>query len=54
MTEANAVPGNRAGGTPVDIVMRRQDVGMKLWAQSWNDTNAEGLSFFWGSHGYPE
>ena len=49
----NAVPGNRAGGSPVDIIMRRVNVGTKLWAQSWNATNGEILSFFWGTHGYP-
>ena len=48
----NAVPGNRAGGSPVDVIMRRVAVGTKLWAQSWNDTNLEELSFFWGGHGY--
>ena len=52
MVMTNAVPGNRAGASPVDIIMRRVDVGSKLWAQSWNDTNAEELSFFWGAHGY--
>jgi hypothetical protein len=48
----NAVPGNRAGGAPVDVIMRRVDVGTKLWVQAWNDTNGEILSFFWGTHGY--
>lgn len=50
---ANAVPGNRAGGTPIDVRMPPIDVGTKLWAQSWNDTNGEVLQFFWGAHGYP-
>jgi len=50
---ANAVPGNRAGGVPVDIRMPPIAVGSKVWAQSWNDTNAEVLDFFWGAHGYP-
>jgi hypothetical protein len=52
MIMTNAVPGNRAGGSPADIIMRRVDVGDKLWAQAWNDTNNEVLSFFWGAHGY--
>lgn len=52
MVQSNAVPGNRAGGQPVDVIMRRENVGTKIWAQSWNDTNAEELSFFYGVHGY--
>lgn len=50
---ANAVPGNRAGGAPVDVRMPPIAIGLKMWAQSWNDTNNEVLSFFWGAHGYP-
>jgi len=52
MLQSNAVPGNRAGGQPVDIIMRRVASGTKLWAQAWNDTNGEVLSFFLGVHGY--
>jgi len=52
MVQSNAVPGNRAGGQPLDVIMRREDVGIKLWAQSWNNTNSEILSFYWGAHGY--
>ena len=52
MVESNAVPGNRAGGQPVEVIMRREAVGTKLWAQAWNNTDAEELSFFWGCHGY--
>ena len=52
MVMTNAVPGNWAGASPVDVIMRRVDVGTKLWAQSWNDTNLEELSFFIGVHGY--
>jgi len=52
MIESNAVPGNRAGGSPVEVIMRRVAVGWKLWAQAWNVTNALELSFFWGAHGY--
>lgn len=52
MIQSNAVPGNRAGGTPLDFQMPRIDVGTKMWAQAWNDTNGEVLSFFWGAHGY--
>lgn len=50
---ANAVPGNRAGGTPVDVRMPPVAIGTKLWAQSWNDTLNEVLQFQWGAHGYP-
>ena len=53
MTESNAVPGNRAGGTPINFMMPRLDIGGKCWAQSWNDTNLEEMSFFFGSHSYP-
>jgi len=52
MIESNAVPGNRAGGTPLDFQMPRVDVGSKMWCQVWNDTDLEELSFFWGAHGY--
>lgn len=50
---ANAIPGNRAGGVPVDVMMPIIDIGTKLWAQSWNDTLNEVLQFQWGAHGYP-
>lgn len=53
MVTTNAVPGNRAGGTSVSIRMPHLDVGIKLWAQAWNDTLNEALSFFWAAHGYP-
>lgn len=53
MVVTNAVPGNRAGGAPADIRMPPVALAMKLWAQAWNDTNLEELSFFWGAHGYP-
>ena len=52
MVESNAVPGNRAGGMPIDLQMPRIAAGTKMWAQSWNDTNAEVCSFFIGVHGY--
>lgn len=52
MIITNATPGNRAGGTPLDFQMPRIDVGSKMWAQVWNDSNNEELSFFWGAHGY--
>jgi hypothetical protein len=52
MVMTNAVPGNRAGASPADVIMRRVDVGAKLWAQAWNATNSEVMSFFWGAHGY--
>lgn len=50
---ANAIPGNRAGGVPMDVRMPPVDVGTKLWAQSWNDTLNEVIQFQWGAHGYP-
>lgn len=53
MTITNAVPGNRAGGIPEEVKMIPLPVGTKLWAQVWNDTNGETLSFFWEAHGYP-
>lgn len=52
MLQSNAVPGNRAGGTPVEIQTNRQDVGIRCWAQVWNDSVGEVLSFFYGVHGY--
>lgn len=52
MVVTNAVPGNRAGGAPADKIMRRVDVGTKIWAQCWNVTNGDAISFFWGGHGY--
>ena len=52
MLQSNAVPGNRAGGQPIDVIMRRENVGVKLCAQSWNNTVGEVLSFFFGCHGY--
>lgn len=48
-----AVPGNRAGGVASDIKMIVLSVGIKLWAQAWNDTNLEVLSFQYGTHAYP-
>jgi hypothetical protein len=53
MVQSNAVPGNRAGGTPVNFRMPALSVGTKLWCQSWNNTAGEVLSFFIGVHGYP-
>ena len=52
MAMTNNIPGNQAGGTPIEVIMRRVDVGTKLWFQSWNDTLGEVLSFFYGVHGY--
>ena len=49
----NAVPGNRAGGVASDIKMPVLSVGIKLWAQAWNATNGEILSFQYGTHAYP-
>lgn len=53
MVQANAVPGNRAGASPVLIKMPHLDIGIKMWAQAWNDTDGEELSFFYQAHGYP-
>ena len=52
IVESNAVPGNRAGASPVEVMMPRVAAGTKLWAQVWNNTNLEELSFFVGVHGY--
>lgn len=52
MIMTNAVPGNRAGAIPVPVIMRRVDVGVKLWCSAWNATGGEVLSFFYGVHGY--
>ena len=52
IVESNAVPGNRAGASPVEVMMPRVAAGTKLWAQVWNNTNLEELSFFIGVHGY--
>lgn len=49
----NAVPGNRSGGVASQVKIIRLPVGIKLWAQSWNQTGGEILSFQWGVHGYP-
>jgi len=52
MITSNVVPGNKAGGVPANIIMCRHAVGVKMWAQAWNDTNGEVLQFFYGCHGY--
>lgn len=52
MVQSNAVPGNRAGASPVDVRMPKIAASSRLWAQVWNDTNGEVLSFFIGVHGY--
>lgn len=49
----NAVPGSRAGGLASLIKMIILPVGIKMWAQSWNDTDGETLAFQYGVHGYP-
>ena len=53
MVQSNAVPGNRAGASPALIRMPHVAVGSKLWAQAWNATDEEELSFFYQAHGYP-
>ena len=53
MVQSNAVPGNRAGAVPLLVTMPRVTVGWKLWAQAWNATNSEIMSFFYEAHGYP-
>lgn len=40
-----------AGATAV-IRMPSQTVGVKLWMQVWNATNASTVSFFWNAHGH--
>lgn len=54
MVEALTAVAPQANGVPVDIRMPRVAAGTKLWAQAWNDTNGEILSFFYGVHGYSE
>jgi hypothetical protein len=49
----NATPGNRAGGVASNIKMIVLSVGIKLWAQAWNATLGEILSFQYGTHSYP-
>jgi hypothetical protein len=39
-------------GVPIDFMMRRVDVGAKLWAQVWNATNGSNVDFYWGTHPY--
>ncbi len=39
-------------GVPVEIKMRRVDVGAKLWVQVWNATNGSNVDFYWGMHPY--
>jgi hypothetical protein len=41
-----------SSGVPAEIKMPRVDVGGKLWAQVWNNTNGSNVDFFWGAHGY--
>jgi len=41
-----------SSGVPIDFLMRRVDVGAKLWAQVWNATNASNVDFYWGTHPY--
>jgi hypothetical protein len=39
-------------GVPIDFMMRRVDVGAKLWVQVWNATNGSNVDFYWGTHPY--
>ena len=48
----NAVAGPFAAGVPSDIKHIRIAVGLKMWAQVWNATDAEELDFFYGTHSY--
>ena len=41
-----------SSGVPVEVIMRRVNVGLKMWAQAWNNTNGSNVDFFWGAHGY--
>jgi len=52
MVQSNAVPGNRAGAQPIEVIMERLDVGTKVWCSVWNNTDAETMSFYYGVHGY--
>ena len=48
----NAAAGPFAVGVPSDMKHTRIPVGIKMWAQVWNATNAEELDFFYGTHSY--
>lgn len=39
-------------GTPVEFLMRRVDVGTKIWVQVWSASDGSNVDFFWGAHGY--
>lgn len=39
-------------GVPAEMIMRRVDVGSKLWVQVWNATNGSNVDFYWGTHPY--
>ena len=41
-----------SSGVPLDFIMRRVDVGAKLWVQVWCATNGSNVDFFWGTHPY--
>ena len=48
----NTAAGPRALGTPSPMKCPRIAIGRKMWAQAWNATNLDELTFFWGAHGY--
>jgi len=41
-----------SSGVPLDFLMRRVDVGTKLWAQVWNASVGSNVDFYYGVHGY--
>ena len=45
--------GSNIGAGPSDVRFRRLPVGWNVWAQAWNATNLDTISFFAGVHGYP-
>jgi len=44
----------QSGGSPVDIIMPRLDVGTKVWLQCRNATDNATIDFFVGIHEYDE
>lgn len=45
--------GNNIGAGPSDLRIPILPVGWIVWAQCWNATNLDTISFFIGVHGYP-
>ncbi len=45
--------GNNIGAGPSELRFPRIPVGWRVWAQAWNFTNLDTISFFAAAHGYP-